>query len=99
MAWLSQQLLCSAAESLLHAEGEEFLSVHVQFHKGLEVALKFIAISKECKYFYQLISEVQSVIHLGISLSDGKYSYQLSSIQACWHNLCLYAGRRAALCG
>lgn len=71
----------------------------MQFHKALEVTLKFIAISKECKYLYQLISgEVQSVIHLVIPLSDRKYSYHLSSIQAYWHNLCLYAGRRAALC-
>lgn len=63
------------------------------------VALKFIVISKECKYLYQLISgQVQNVIHLMKSLSDRKYSYQLSSIQACWHNLCLYARRRAALC-
>lgn len=71
----------------------------MQFHRAIVVALKFIAISKECKSLYQLISrEVQNVIHLMKSLSDEKYSYQLSSIQACCHNLCLYARRRAALC-
>lgn len=60
---------------------------------------KFIAISKECKYLYQLISgQVQNIIHSMKSLSDRKYSYQSSSIQACWHNLCIFARRRAALC-
>lgn len=71
----------------------------MQLHKAVVVALKFTAISKECKYLYQPIpGEVQNVIHLMKSLSDRKYSYQLSSVQACWHSLCLYARRRAALC-
>lgn len=75
-----------------------FLSMCV-FHKVLVAVLKLIAISKECKYLYQLISgEVQSVKHLLISLNDRKRSYQLRSVQAYWHNLYLYVRRRASLC-